>query len=73
MSAPKSVSILRLYPNKSALIIVIIKLAGIPIATTKAIRKFTLNKSAKNTSMSPNRIFEETRFSLFLIQTEVSV
>ncbi len=37
INAPKRVSILRLYPIISAAIKVIIKLAGIPMATTNAI------------------------------------
>ena len=72
-SVPKSESIFKLYPNCWALINPIIKLVGIPIATTKAIRTFIKKNRAIESKIRPNKIFETTVFSLFFIQIDVSV
>jgi len=46
---------------------------GIPSPTTKAILKSSVKKRDNITKRSPKRIFEETKFRRFFIQTDVSV
>jgi len=51
----------------------IIKLTGIPIATTKAIRAFTKRSIDKKTKQRPKMMFEVTVLRRFFIHTDVSV
>ena len=73
INAPIRLSILILSPIKSAAISAIINDVKIPIPTTKAIRIFSVKSNAIMTKISPNIMFDETRFKRFLIQMEVSV
>ena len=73
IKAPRSESILILSPINSVAIKPIIKLTGIPTATTIAIPRSIKINIDKKTSIKPKLIFANTVLRRFFIQIEVSV